>query len=149
MDISFRPGNLSDAEITYGFLKELVSKNHKFKLKYDDYHEHLAHPERGIKILMAEHDDVPVGMALWMERFSAVAGGTNLWLIELYVSPDYRSQGIGKKIFDELKNISKNNKYKNIEWFIASSNDDAKKFYEQMGGFEVTETERWRTVINK
>ena len=57
-----------------------------------------------------------------------------LYLDCLYLEPDFRGLKIGEKVFEQLKEIAKENKCVNIQWQTPSFNERAIKFYNRIGG---------------
>lgn len=149
MTVIFRAGGIQDCSLIYGYLRGLAIHEGtlaSFKLTEEGLHDVLQ-SSSAIHILIAEEDGVPIGLAMWSERFSAFSGGINMWLLELYVTDDYRGRGVGKKFFSELKSLAIERGYKRIEWFISIENETAKEFYRKMGGQKTTHTERWKIEL--
>ena len=60
----------------------------------------------------------------------------------LYVEPEFRNKGIGKKLFAELKKWFKKRGMKKLETTVNSPNKKAKTLYKELG-FKVYD-ERWK-----
>jgi ribosomal protein S18 acetylase RimI-like enzyme len=54
-------------------------------------------------------------------------------IMDFCVDEKYRRKGIGKKLFETVKNLAKENNVNYIELGVWEFNQNAKKFYEQMG----------------
>src|SRR6187399_2009729 len=48
--------------------------------------------------IIARVDDEPVGFALWFHNYSTFLGRRGLYLEDLFVTPAWRSQGIGRQL---------------------------------------------------
>ena len=86
-------------------------------------------------------------MAIWCERFSPYSGGINLLLIDLYVDPLHRKNGIGKEFFSKLRDVAASNNYTKIEWFVDANNKAGKDFYTRLGGTRLERSEHWKLDI--
>ena len=51
----------------------------------------------------------------------------------LYLRPQARNYGIGKKLVDEIVRITKLNGYQEIQWQTPEFNKKAIKFYQRIG----------------
>ena len=76
-----------------------------------------------------EADGKPAGYALAVPFLSQEAGGTVLWVDELYVSPEFRGRGIAKQFFDYLEKKEK----AAIRLEVEPDNLKAIKLYESLG----------------
>lgn len=62
----------------------------------------------------AEYNE-PVGLITLVECFAVYAGGNYGIINELYVSPPYRSKGVGKQLLDKVKETAKQKNWPRIE----------------------------------
>ena len=65
--------------------------------------DELMNSETYAQCYIFEKDEKKVGYALLAKTFSQEAGGEVLWIDEIYIAPEYRSQGIGSEFFEYLK----------------------------------------------
>ncbi len=84
--------------------------------------------------LVIEIDKQVIGYTSYTFDFSTWEAKTFLYLDCLFIEPTYRSQGIGKAIFDKLKIIGMENDCVTIQWQTPSFNEKAIKFYNKIGG---------------
>lgn len=78
--------------------------------------------------LVAEIDGHIVGFALWYQSYSTWKGRC-LYLEDFYVLPEFRSKGIGSKLFDALVEIAQKSGVKRMDWQILDWNELALDFY--------------------
>lgn len=89
-------------------------------------------------VLFAEDLERKVGFALYGFRYSSFAGQPNLWLDDLYVDDDMRSQGAGAALMAELAQIAKDHDCTHLAWNADARNTLGLNFYHRLGA-EITE----------
>lgn len=87
-------------------------------------------PEKEFDFYVAEVDGVIQGIALYYFKFSTWKGRC-LYLEDIVVSEPFRNLGIGKKLFDQVVQIAKENNCKRMEWQVLKWNEPAIQFYTQ------------------
>ncbi len=81
---------------------------------------------------VAEHHAKIIGIALVYPRYSTWKGPV-LHLEDLIVNQDYRGQGIGGKLLDEVVKYGQHLGVKRISWEVLDWNEPAIEFYENRG----------------
>jgi GNAT superfamily N-acetyltransferase len=89
--------------------------------------------ERRANVLFATLDDVPIGFALYFYNFSTFVGKKGLYLEDLFVLPEHRHQGYGKRLFLELAGMAKREGCGRMEWTVLDWNAPSIAFYRAMG----------------
>jgi GNAT superfamily N-acetyltransferase len=89
--------------------------------------------ERRAHVLFATLDDVPIGFALYFFNFSTFVGKKGLYLEDLFILPEHRHQGYGKKLFLELTAVAKREGCGRMEWAVLDWNAPSIAFYRSMG----------------
>jgi GNAT superfamily N-acetyltransferase len=89
-------------------------------------------------VLFAEISAHEVGFALYGFRYSSFAGQSNIWLDDLYVDDEMRSQGAGAALMAQLAQIAKENDCTHLAWNADARNTRGLKFYDRLGA-EITE----------
>ena len=84
-------------------------------------------------LLAVDSDDNPLGLALYFFTFSTFLARPSLYLEDLFVSPEYRGQGIGKAFFREMIKIAQKRECGRIEWSVLDWNESSIKFYKSLG----------------
>ncbi len=84
------------------------------------------------KAYVCEKNNKTVGYILLALTYSNEAGGMVVWLDEIYVKPEFRSQGIGSELIDFVIEKYKN-KISRFRLEITESNIGAKKLYLSKG----------------
>lgn len=81
---------------------------------------------------VAEKDGLIVGMALCYIRYSTWKGPV-LYLEDLIVTESFRSNGIGKALFEKCIAHAKHNNYRRMVWQVLDWNTPAIDFYKGYG----------------
>ena len=112
---------------------ENMNYEERIKMRQKDYKE--------IGFIVAEHDNEVVGFCRYTDNMEKTpeTPEVDCELRALYVKPELKHNGIGKKMFqyavNEFKNIGKT---KMVLWCLKD-NVLARKFYEKMGGIIIKE----------
>ena len=92
-----------------------------------------AYVERGAKVLIAEADGVPAGIALWFNNFSTWLARPGIYLEDLYVRAPYRHRGLGKALLRRLAQLAVENDWGRVEWSCLKWNTPSLDFYCALG----------------
>ncbi len=99
----------------------------------ESLHAALFKPQPLAYALVAEVDGKLVGMATYYAIFSSFISKPGLWLDDLFVYEDYRGNGIGEAMVENLCAIAKSGGCARIDWLVNAANDRGKKFYCRIG----------------
>ena len=80
-----------------------------------------------------------IGFALYFTNFSTFLGRRGLWLEDLFVLPEHRGRGIGRRLLEALAAIARERGYGRFEWAVLDWNAPAIGFYERMGATILTD----------
>lgn len=97
-------------------------------------------------VLFAESLGFEVGFALYEFRYSSFAGQPSIWLDDLYVEEEQRSQGVGVALMDQLAQIARENDCTHIAWNADARNIRGLSFYYRLGA-EITEQQGNRCFL--
>lgn len=89
-------------------------------------------------LLALNDEDEIVGIMTVAECLSISAGGHYGVINELYVLPEYRSEGVGKMLLDEVKELAGHRDWKRLE--LTTPGDEFSKtlhFYEREGFYRI------------
>lgn len=135
MSITIRPGKTQDLPEVVKMIKELADYEKSFDqvkiteeiLEKDGFGSHPY-----FWLLIAEKNGEIAGLAFYFIRYSTWKGKT-LYLEDFIVKNEYRRQGIGTLIFEELQNIVREEELSGIVWQVLAWNDLAIEFYKKLG----------------
>jgi GNAT superfamily N-acetyltransferase len=134
--IAIRPAVREDTGRILAFIRELAE------------YERLAHEavadEAGLarqlfgdtpraEVLIAEVDGEAAGFALFFHNFSTFLGKPGLYLEDLFVRPQYRGLGLGKRLMVRLAKLALERDCGRFEWSVLDWNTPAIDFYRGLG----------------
>lgn len=134
--LKIRPANESDTRILLNFIRELAEFEkllHEVKADEATLRKTLFLEDNGAEALIAEVDGKPAGYALFFKSYSTFLAKPGIYLEDLYVSPSFRSNGIGEAILKYLAQLCLDRKYGRLEWSVLDWNERAIKFYRNVG----------------
>ncbi|NWF51357.1 MAG: GNAT family N-acetyltransferase [Ignavibacteriaceae bacterium] len=102
-----------------------------------------------VQALIAEYEKNPVGFALFFHNYSTFVGKAGFYLEDLYVKPEMRGKGIGKKLLSILIKTAKERNCGRIEWAVLDWNKTAIDFYEKLGAVQLNEWITYRLTEDK
>jgi GNAT superfamily N-acetyltransferase len=97
----------------------------------EDLAKHLFE-EKICDAIVAVHEEIIVGFALFFTNYSTWKGKC-LYLEDLYVLPEYRKEGVGSQLFDEVVRIAIERGVKRMDWQVLEWNEPALAFYLKKG----------------
>jgi GNAT superfamily N-acetyltransferase len=85
------------------------------------------------EVVIAWTGDRAVGFALFFHNFSTFLGRPGLYLEDLFVIPDRRGQGIGRRLLAHLAALAVERGCGRLEWSVLDWNTPAIGFYRRLG----------------
>ncbi|QSJ19285.1 GNAT family N-acetyltransferase [Nostoc sp. UHCC 0702] len=98
-------------------------------------------------VLLAEVDGHAIGLATYHFNYSTFLAKPGIWLDDLYVIAEYRSQQVGQALMLRLRQIAQAKGCGRIDWTVAVSNERGIKFYEKMGANIINKVRLCRLTI--
>lgn len=96
------------------------------------------------EVVLAEVDGTPVGFALFFHNFSTFIGKPGIYLEDLYVKPEHRGKGYGKRLLIHLAKLAKERDCGRFEWAVLNWNEKAISFYKSIGAKPMNEWKVYR-----
>lgn len=134
--ILVRKAAIEDASLILGFIKELArfeKAEDEVIATVEDIENNLFSSSTTTEALICTSDNTPIGIAIYFLNFSTWLGKNGLYLEDLYVSPNHRGSGAGKRLLKHLAELAIENNYGRFEWSVLDWNEPAIKFYESIG----------------
>jgi GNAT superfamily N-acetyltransferase len=99
------------------------------------------------EILISLDGSTPIGYAFYFFTYSTFLAKQTLYLEDIFISEKYRSEGAGKKLFDELLKIAKKKKCGRLDFTVLDWNKKAMKFYNRLGAKALKEWVYYRMTL--
>lgn len=94
-------------------------------------------------IARLEGHAIAAGFALYFHNFSTFLGKPGIWLEDLYVRPELRSGGVGRRLLRAVAEVAVARDCGRFEWAVLDWNTPAQGFYESLGATVMPD---WRIV---
>jgi GNAT superfamily N-acetyltransferase len=134
--VQIRPASERDVPIILAFIRELAEYErlrHEAVVTEADLHETLFGERRYAEVVFAEVEGEAVGFALYFHNYSTFLGRPGLYLEDLYVRPEARGRGIGRRLLTHLARIARERNCGRMEWAVLDWNESAIGFYRALG----------------
>jgi GNAT superfamily N-acetyltransferase len=82
------------------------------------------------------------GFALHCTNYSTFLARPGIWLEDLFVYPEFRGHGIGRKLLAHLARHALEQNFGRVEWNVLDWNTPSIAFYESLGALRLSE---WNT----
>ena len=83
--------------------------------------------------LVAERRGELIGYAIYFFTFSSFVGRPGIWLEDLYVRPQFRRRGLGRRLIEAIARIGVKRNCGRYEWTALNWNRTALGFYRTLG----------------
>ena len=83
--------------------------------------------------LIATVGSEPVGYAIYYHTFSSFTGRPGIFLDDLYVRPAFRQRRLGRALLESVADLGVQRRCGRFEWIALRWNENALKFYQQLG----------------
>lgn len=127
---------VNDVSLILQFIKELAT----YEKLLDEVvateallSETLFGEKKNAEVIIGYYENVPVAFALFFHNYSTFLGRPGIYLEDLYVKPEMRGKGIGKKMLAYLAKLTKERKCGRLEWWVLDWNKPAIDFYKSIG----------------
>ena len=141
-ELSIRAATPADVPLMMQFIRELAEFErlaHEVQGTEDELREEMFGARPVVEAIIARVGEEPAGWALFFHNFSTFLTRRGLYLEDLYVRPDFRGRGIGRRLLAELARIAVERQCGRLEWWVLDWNEDAIRFYRSLGAVAMDE----------
>lgn len=135
-NFKIRHSNINDAPLILSFIKQLAEfekLSHEVVATEASIRQTLFDQDPKAEVIIGELDGKPVTFALFFHNYSTFLGKPGLYLEDLFVKPEARGLGIGKKMLTYLAHLAETRDCGRFEWWVLDWNEDAIGFYKKLG----------------
>lgn len=136
MDFEIRPTTEADIPLILLFIKSLADYErlgHEVVATEESLKETLFGTHRYAEVIIGYLKNKPVSFALYFHNYSTFLGRPGIYLEDLFVEPETRGLGIGKKMLAYLAQLAKKRGCGRLEWWVLDWNESAIAFYKKIG----------------
>ena len=130
------PAGAADAPLVMRFIRELAEYerlSHEVAATEEGLREALSGDRPAVEAVIAYVGEEPVGFALFFHNFSPFEGHQGLYLEDLYVRPEWRGHGFGRRLLVYLARVARQRGCPRMEWAALDWNTGAIGFYKGLG----------------
>ena len=141
-ELEIKQAALPDVPLILSFIRELAEEEgfpHAVTVTETDLQHNLFGDNPAAEVLIFYADDLPAGFAVYYHTFSTTRGRRGLHLDDLYIRPQFRGRGMGKKALGTLAHIAATRDCDRFEWWALEWNEKARDLYRQIGATEMKE----------
>jgi len=125
----------ADTALILQFIKELASYEKMLDEVVADeatLQEWIFEKQKA-EVIFVMDQDKEVGFALFFHNFSTFLGRAGIYLEDLYVRPEYRNKGYGKRLLSALAKIAIERGCGRLEWWCLDWNQSSIDIYLSLG----------------
>jgi GNAT superfamily N-acetyltransferase len=137
-----RPAAADDVPLVLSLIKELAEYEQmadQVVATEADVYRALFGATPHAEAVVATLGDTPVGFALFFHSFSTFLAKPGLYLEDLYVRPDFRGRGVGRRLLRHLARLAKQRDCGRFEWAVLDWNELAIRSYRRAGAVPMDE----------
>ena len=131
-----RPAAPDDVPLILAFIKGLAEFEHlsgEVTATEAGLRESLFGANPAAEVVIGFAGDEPAGFAVFFHNYSTFLGQRGMYLEDIFVVPEYRSNGLGKLLLAHVAGIAVERGCGRFEWSVLDWNENAARFYKELG----------------
>jgi GNAT superfamily N-acetyltransferase len=140
--VDIRQATAEDLPVILALIRGLADYErlaHEVVATEEALRETLFGPNPRAEVVLARQDGAPAGFALWFHNYSTFLAKPGLYLEDLFVLPEFRGRGIGRRLLAHLAAVAVARGCGRMEWSVLDWNAPAIAFYERLGARRMDE----------
>lgn len=140
--MSIRPATIDDTDEILTMIYELAlyeKAPDEAKATREQIIESFFSSDPKVFCEIVEIDGAIAGFAIWFLNYSTWQGKHGIYLEDLFIRPQYRGTGYGKRLLKHLAQICEEKGYGRFQWWVLDWNQPAIDFYKSLGAVAMDE----------
>jgi len=140
-----------DAATVLYFIKQLAEYeklSHEVEATVEQLEETLFGENSKAECVIGYYENKPVGFAIFFHNYSTFLAKPGIYLEDLFVLPEMRGKGFGKKLLQHLAQLAVERNCGRLEWWVLNWNKPAIDFYKSLGAVPMDEWTVFRVKGN-
>jgi GNAT superfamily N-acetyltransferase len=135
VNLRIRPATEADVELLFGLILELAEYEKLADAVSGDAEvlRKSLFEQRVAEAVLIETGGEAIGYAIFFVNFSTFECRSGIWLEDVYVRPEHRRGGIGRKVMEHLAALALERGHVRLEWCALDWNEPALRFYDELG----------------
>ena len=143
---SAKPEDLSEISSLIKELADYERAPEQAIATIEDLGAALFGPSPKVFCEIVEVDGAVLGFAIWFLNFSTWQGKHGIYLEDLFIRPQYRGSGWGRKLLEHLAAKCIENNWGRFQWWVLDWNEPAIEFYKALGASPMNEWTVYRVA---
>lgn len=146
-DFTIRSAQPRESGLVLALLYELADYEKlldRFDLTEADVARDITGPSAICHCALAFAGEIPAGIATWQWTYKSFRARRSLYLEDLYVRPEFRGRGLGRRLLNWLAGLALAEKAIAVEWQVLDWNIPSIDFYKSLGARPVEEWINYR-----
>jgi GNAT superfamily N-acetyltransferase len=147
--ITIRPADEGDVPVILQFIRDLAQYEHlehQVVATEELLREALFGSRPYAEVVLACLNGGPVGFALFFHNFSTFLGQAGIYLEDLYVRPEARGHGVGRRLLSWLARTAVSRGCGRLEWAVLDWNEPSIRFYRNLGAVALDDWTAYRVT---
>jgi len=85
------------------------------------------------EVVIADFEEQAAGFVLFFPNYSTFLGAPGLYIEDLFVLPEYRGRGIGRRLLCHVAALAEARGWRRVDWMVLDWNEPALRFYASIG----------------
>jgi GNAT superfamily N-acetyltransferase len=148
-ELEIKPATVEDVPLILTFIKGLAEYEklaHEVVATEEILQETLFGPKPFAEVAIGYHQNQPVCFALFFHNFSTFLGRPGIYLEDLFVRPEFRGRGFGRKMLSYLAKLTRERNGGRLEWSVLDWNESAIGFYKSLAARSLDEWTMFRVT---
>ena len=136
LPLRIQEANEGDVPLLLNFIRELAEYEQalaRVTTTEEILRATLFGPKSYAESIICSVGEQPAAFAIYFFSYSSFTGLPNLYLEDIFVRPNFRGLGVGKKLLSFLARRALGRGCGRMEWSVLNWNESAIGFYEQLG----------------